>query len=179
MNSKNKSVCISAVLVFLIVFFAAIQATPTFSQNSGSFAVKFASAQSNSTTGCFASSNGWNKYIVMTNIFIGPNYSGGQLPSGGVPNTKHCTNLIVNLCNSANGSNFVGEFYVVNNFHPNDGEAKCGTNNPNCSSNTNCSADTITMTNAPDASYRVDVIYKSSTTNGLTNIMVNWAYTNL
>ena len=86
---------------------------------------------------------------------------------------------MLNLCNSTNGSSLESQLYVINNAHPTDGEAKCGVIDPTCSINTNSCTDNITMTNTSDACYRVSVIYKSTTTNGLTNIVVNWAYTNL
>jgi hypothetical protein len=177
MNTE-KAKCTSVVFCFLFAWFIAMNAPQAHAQNSGTIVIHFGLSHSNLTTGCFAFTNGWDKYIVVTNLFLGPNYS-GTLPTGGIPNTNHCTNLVLDLCNSANGSNLVGQLYVINNFHPNDGEAKCGTNDPTCIYNTNSSTDIITMTNATDAAYRASVIYKSSTTNGLTNIAVNWAYTNL
>ena len=142
----------------------------------GQISAPFISCLSNSCSGCpFPSSAGWDRYFVITNDFLGPNAT--NIISGAIIDTSQSTNLVVSTCASANGTNLVTGIQIVNYYFPQT--KTCATNDPNCTTSTNLSTATMALSTSPITSvYRATVYFKSSTTNGLTNITVNYAYTN-
>lgn len=140
------------------------------SGNVGSVNVPIGSLLDNTaSTGCFRTSNGWDRYFPMPKLFCGP-----YTP----PNSFCYSNegnkvwLTVQTCNPSNGTTLRTGIVIANDDVPSD--KKCVTNSASCIYSPRLTINKRSMAN--DTYYRATVFFKSATLGSLTNVVVDWLY---
>jgi hypothetical protein len=121
-------------------------------------------------TGCFPVSQGWDKYMIITNYFVGPNYT---TPCNACfANDSHYANVMVSTCNSSNGTQLQTGIQIQYEYGPQD--KVCATNTPSCIDSPLLTIDQRSMVGT--RRYRATIFYKSATAAGLPKIVVDWKY---
>ena len=124
-----------------------------------------------SSTGCFPSSQGWNKYYV-TFYFLGPNVSPLPIPNN-YPNPDNLSSVTIDTENPTNGTALDTGIIIMDNLNPNS--KVCNDDDPTYTANPKLSKATFSPTGT-NRKYRVGIVYKSSTAAGVTNVLMNWHY---
>lgn len=123
-----------------------------------------------STTGCFPSSSGWDKYYA-TGWFLGP---GGTATPNNYPNAESKSNITIDTLSAANGTGLDTGILINYEFNPNDKVCNDDVGSSIWPGNSKLSKATKPMNSK--LRYRLTVFFKSSTIGSLTNIVVNWKY---
>jgi hypothetical protein len=141
--------------------------TPTSpSGNGGTLPIALSSFNNNTTlSGCFPTSQGWDKYYPLPNLLVGPNTAFSSIIFVNAENLASATVSTLNLGNPAGLETAIA---IYPEFAPWD--RSCG-NTPNaCESLTR-------MPTVSGVRYKAGVFYKSSTLPaGTTTINVRWSY---
>jgi len=122
------------------------------------------------TTGCFPKSEGWDKYVVIPNYFVGPGYT---TPTANCYlNPDNYTKVIVSTCNTTNGAQLETGIQIQYEYGPQD--KVCATNTASCAENPRLTIDQRTMESRKR--YRATIFFKSATAAGVPTIAVDWRY---
>jgi hypothetical protein len=137
----------------------------------GTLAVPVTSFTSGSSTGCFPSSQGWNKYYVSF-YFLGPNVS--PLPiNNNYPNPDNLSSVTIDTEDASNGTALDTGILIVDNLNPNS--KVCNDDDPTYTANPKLSKATFNPTGT-NRKYRVGIFYKGSTAAGVNTVLINWHY---
>jgi hypothetical protein len=137
----------------------------------GTLAVPVTSFTSASSTGCFPSSQGWNKYYVSF-YFLGPNVSPLPIPNN-YPNPDNLSSVTIDTEDPSNGTALDTGILIVDNLNPNS--KVCNDDDPTYTANPKLSKATFNPTGT-NRKYRVGIFYKSSTAAGVNTVLINWHY---
>ncbi len=118
-----------------------------------------------STSGCFPSGQGWNKYYPLPKLLLGPFTSSNSLT---YPNIENRNSVTITTLNIGNPAGLETAIVIYPEFAPWD--RSCGNTANACESLTR-------MPTVQGTRYKAVIYYKSSTLPaGTTSVLVRWQY---